>query len=100
MSDSVQFSSIQLTCGSRAGSRRLNGRTVPAFDSVQDTFFLLALGREARHAAVGYDRFAGAGVDDSWEDGAAVAASLAVNYGFVIGMIGGEGPYTAEMIPP
>lgn len=65
---------IALTGGARIGSRSLNGRPVPALDGVQNALFLLAAGGEAGHLFTGNDRLAGSGVDDSGEDGTAVAA--------------------------
>ena len=66
--------SRQLTSGTGVLGCSLDGWALPADDGVEDAFLLLSLGGEARHLLAVDDGFLSRRVDDSWEDGSAVAA--------------------------
>jgi hypothetical protein len=72
---SLQFAKRRLgpTSGSGVSGSGLNGRSVPALDCVENSFFFFALGCETSHALASDDRFAGSRVNDSWKDRSAMA---------------------------
>ena len=63
------------TSGAQIRRRPLDSLRLPTLNSVEHALLFFALGSEARDFLAGDDGFVGSGVDDTGEDGAAVAAT-------------------------